>query len=122
VTDPNPVPPPFRVVVSDRGRALVITLSGEVDLLTAPQVAEAFDRDRRDHELVVLDLREVSFMDSMGVRMAMSMKLRTEGDGCALVLAAAEDAPARRIIRVAQLEDVFRWVRDPGEALAAARG
>jgi anti-sigma B factor antagonist len=122
VTDPNPVPPPFRVVVSDRGRALVITLSGEVDLLTAPQVAEAFDRDRRDHELVVLDLREVSFMDSMGVRMAMSMKLRAEGDGSALVLAATEDAPARRIIRVAQLEAVFRWVRDPGEALAAASG
>jgi anti-anti-sigma factor len=118
VTDPYPGPPLFGVEVRERGRALLITLSGEVDLVSAPQVTEAFERHRGDHELIVLDLRDVSFMDSMGVRMALSLKLAAERDDCALVLVAGEDAPARLIIHVARLEEMFRWAGDPGEALA----
>jgi anti-anti-sigma factor len=117
VTGSEGVPPIFGIEVTERGDALLIALQGEIDLLTAPRVTEELDRRREDHRLVAVDLRDVSFMDSMGVRVVFSMKVQAETDGFDLVLVADEEAPARRVIRVAQMDDMFRWERQPPEAL-----
>src|SRR5436309_15725158 len=55
---------------------MLIRVSGEVDLATAGAVERALLRAEQSHNLVVLDLRETSFMDSTGVHMIVSADRR----------------------------------------------
>jgi anti-sigma B factor antagonist len=72
--------PGFSVEVRREGGAMVVAPSGELDLATVLQVREALNQ--RDGEaLVVLDLRELSFMDSAGVQLVLEAHQRAEGDG-----------------------------------------
>jgi anti-anti-sigma factor len=58
----------FRVEVHQNDRGTVITLGGELDLASSPaleeQLAKVF---RSDTRIVVIDLRELDFMDSTGL-------------------------------------------------------
>jgi anti-sigma B factor antagonist len=73
---------PFRCVVDvEPGRARVMP-HGELDLATVPDVAERLRELREsgvDH--VVLDLRELVFMDSTGLRLVMSEDAAARADG-----------------------------------------
>lgn len=51
----------------ERGRA-VVRVAGELDIASAPQLDEALHRAGLRARLTVLDLRELTFMDSSGVR------------------------------------------------------
>jgi anti-anti-sigma factor len=58
----------FKVDVRSDGGATVIAITGELDLATSPALEEALERAfGADVELVVLDLRELEFMDSTGL-------------------------------------------------------
>ena len=68
---PRPdVPEPFRIEVRrDHSHTFVIP-SGELDMSSTVEVAESIDALVRDGtEEIVLDLRELTFMDSAGVRL-----------------------------------------------------
>jgi anti-sigma B factor antagonist len=43
-----------------------LSVSGELDIATAPQLDHALGRAQADAALVILDLRELQFMDSSG--------------------------------------------------------
>ena len=61
----------LREVANDGNHTLL--LSGEVDLLTAPELEEAIRRLCVDGTTgIVLDLRKVTFMDSSGLRAMLS--------------------------------------------------
>ncbi|MGA2165074.1 MAG: STAS domain-containing protein [Solirubrobacteraceae bacterium] len=52
---------------------IVLTLRGELDLLGAPRLAGEFESDTvRAAEIVVLDLDEVQFIDSAGLRVVLA--------------------------------------------------
>lgn len=58
----------FRVEVANRGEAAVISVSGELDLASSPALEEELERvAASDASLVVVDLRELEFMDSTGL-------------------------------------------------------
>ena len=58
----------FRVDVRDEGQGTVIALSGELDLASSPALEEALDRVfGSDAQVLVIDLRELEFMDSTGL-------------------------------------------------------
>jgi anti-sigma B factor antagonist len=58
----------FRVYLRREEGGIVIALSGELDLASSPDLEEKLDEVyRSDAELVVLDLRELEFMDSTGL-------------------------------------------------------
>jgi anti-sigma B factor antagonist len=52
-----------------------LTPIGELDLVTAPLLEAAFDAVFRDYdaEMIVVDLRELSFMDSTGIHLLLRM-------------------------------------------------
>jgi anti-sigma B factor antagonist len=65
----------------------VVTVSGEVDMHTAPQLRDAFDEAVDDlHQAVTADLERVSFIDSSGLNVlaGLSVQLRSAGGGLTL--------------------------------------
>jgi anti-sigma B factor antagonist len=58
----------FRVDVRQEQGGTVIAVSGELDLASSPALEEQLDRVfNSDKKLVILDLRELEFMDSTGL-------------------------------------------------------
>jgi anti-sigma B factor antagonist len=58
----------FRVEVANKGEAAVISVSGELDLASSPALEEELERAANSGtRLVVVDLRELEFMDSTGL-------------------------------------------------------
>jgi anti-sigma B factor antagonist len=62
------VPGAFSVRVDDHGETVVMSVVGDVDLITAPELAESISRvlERRPRTVVV-DLTEVDFLGSAGM-------------------------------------------------------
>ena len=104
-----------------------LSLSGELDLSTVEQLERevATKVDGRGG-LVVLDLRELGFLDSAGLRIMLRLQERVTGHGGRLVLVRGP----RRVHRVFELtgaEEELLIVADPSEVgdtqdLSAGKG
>ena len=58
----------FRVEIRHQNGATVIAIVGELDLASSPALEENLERVfESDSRLVILDLRELNFMDSTGL-------------------------------------------------------
>ena len=62
----------FRVEESRQGETIVLTLHGELDLVSAGAVAARLDALRAAGVPVLLDLDALDFMDSSGLRMVLN--------------------------------------------------
>jgi anti-anti-sigma factor len=72
----------FRVEVRRTEHATVLAVSGELDLASSTELEEELDRlDDSGPALVVLDLREVAFMDSAGLAVVVKAHQRAESAG-----------------------------------------
>ena len=112
-------PPNFRVDVEDDGTVLVLRLHGELDLAVVPTVEAAVDRHCKGRRALVVDLRELDFMDSSGLRLMLELRGRQDGTDVAFV------PPAERVGRVLDMTGVrsqLTWVTEPREALVAGDG
>jgi anti-sigma B factor antagonist len=60
---------------------IIISVSGEIDLATAPVVERELRRAGESHDLVAIDLRKTSFLDSTGLHaiLAADHRLRESG-------------------------------------------
>lgn len=59
---------PFNIEISCEPTAVCVTVSGEIDLSSAPQLLDALLVAHQSHRQdVVLDLAAVTFMDSQGL-------------------------------------------------------
>jgi anti-sigma B factor antagonist len=58
-----------QVTFSKLGGASVVHLSGEIDMANAPAIGRAIVRNLADAGAVLIDLTEVTFLDSAGVRL-----------------------------------------------------
>ncbi len=67
---------PLSVRETSEGGVLRLTPIGELDLATVPLLESAFDAAVRDHdaEMIVVDLRELSFIDSTGIHLLIRMR------------------------------------------------
>ena len=58
----------FRVAVRNEDRAVVFAVEGELDLASSPTLEQELERAHdADVELLIIDLRELRFMDSTGL-------------------------------------------------------
>ena len=75
---------PFRVEVRSDGRATVLAISGELDLASSPALESELDRvvdSTGDGSMVILDLRELEFMDSTGLSVLVKANQRSQEAG-----------------------------------------
>src|SRR3954470_7189487 len=89
-------------VADDRVRMLV---QGEIDLADERPLIDEVDRvlGTGDGFVVELDLRDVAFIDSSGLR-ALLLLRRAHGDR---VLLGARSAPVQRVLEIAGLTELF---------------
>jgi anti-sigma B factor antagonist len=104
----------LQVLVDDRPPNLNIRVAGEIDLGTAPRLKQAVDAYARTAQTLTIDLREVTFIDSMGMAALVRAQHRAVARGGRLQLV----APPERVLavfRLTRLDRIFAWV-EPDEA------
>jgi anti-sigma B factor antagonist len=98
---------------------LVLGLSGELDAYHAPALRELFSELVEDTagQVVVLDLTDVSFLDStaLGTMVGALRRVRQAGGELRVVL---PETPARRIFELTSLDRVLDIRASRAEAIA----
>ena len=68
------------VQIDRTGQVSRLEVAGELDIATVPDLEGAFEQVRReDPQTIVIDLSQVTFIDSTGVRLLLLMTERCDG-------------------------------------------
>lgn len=89
---------PLDITTTDSG----IAVSGEIDAHTAPTVAEAIEA-RDDHRLEI-DMSQVEFVDSSGLRVLITAHQRAQEAGRTVVVTRPSE-PVRRLFELSGVAD-----------------
>ena len=90
-----------------------LVLSGEFDLSSASQIEDVLKEiEERRPPVLVLDLRELTFMDSTGLRVMVSADARARDDSRRLVVVQGPE-PVHRVFRITGLDDHLDIVETP---------
>lgn len=97
----------LHVEVSETARAWSVVVRGEIDMQTAPKLERVLDDlIAKDARLVTIDLEQVDFLDSSGLRVILGASNKLDHDG-QLVLEGASAA----VERVLELTGVIERLR-----------
>jgi len=98
-----------RAVVASLTRELaVVSVSGELDLYTAPRVRTGIEEAGAvGADTVIVDLSETSFIDSAALGVLVQETKRLEGRGQSLVLVTS-DPRTMRVVELSGLNQVLR--------------
>lgn len=96
-----------RIEIVHEGDVVVARLGGEFDFTEADWVsAELMSATPNDSIGLVMDLSEVRYIDSSGVRMIFELARRLDTCRQHLAIALPEDSPIRRLVKITKLEEV----------------
>jgi anti-sigma B factor antagonist len=107
--------------VDQLGECVVVTVAGEVDGQTAPALYDALDVAAQFSGKVVLDLGQVTVLDSAGLDVLAAAREQIRDSSGSVVLVVA-DGQVRAILQRAGLPEVFLVVERVAEAVAALTG
>ena len=96
---------------------LRLRLEGELDAATTVTLTEALADASRQSEAVVLDLRELHFMDSSGLRVLLNAQADAARDGWNLLIA----NPQRAVVRLFEITGTLSQFSIRGEPSTAPR-
>jgi anti-anti-sigma factor len=104
--------PVFSVSRRRAGDGVAVVAVGEIDLATVDAVRAEIDAARTETTLVLLDLRDVTFIDSAGVRLVLegSRELAAEGGELVIVRGGPE---VRRVFDLVGLDGRVKMVDEP---------
>jgi anti-anti-sigma factor len=107
-------PSGFSISISDRGGRAVVAVRGELDLATSPELEQAVLERLDAGQAVVLDLRELQFMDSSGLAVLVTAHTRAADGGpdFAIVRPPAGGEVAK-ILDIAGIEQQLHVVDEP---------
>jgi len=111
-------PPPFEVRSSYRPDALILTVSGEIDMSTAPRLEEALESANAGASRVVVDLTNVSFVDSSALNAFVRGQRGLTERGIALRLVAPSAGVVRKVFEIANLTEPLNVVETTDAALS----
>ena len=112
-----PENPLFGVRQELRGDAVVVIASGEIDLATSPHLRDALLSPEASSASVVLDLREVTFIDSSGLGVIVGQQKRAQEHNERFAVAVGGAVAVQRILELSGLVKVLDVVTDPQERL-----
>jgi anti-sigma B factor antagonist len=109
----------FRTAVASlTGELVLVSVSGELDLYTAERLQARIDEAGAvGADMVIVDLSEVSFVDSTALAVLVRETKRLEGRGQSLVLV-TNDPRTRRVVEVTGLNRVLRTFATLQDAIA----
>lgn len=96
-----------------------VALGGEFDLSVAPRVEDELARaEAAQPAVLILDLRELSFMDSSGLRIVVTAHERAQKQGRRLIVVNGPD-PVRRVFEITKVNEAIELVDDPADVVVA---
>lgn len=108
----------FRVELRTEDRAAVLAISGELDLSSTPELethlAEAF---RSATKVVIVDLRELDFIDSTGLSALVRANQQAQDAGCEFGIVNG-GAQVRRLLSLTGVTERLRVADQPEEFLS----
>ncbi|MCR6490761.1 STAS domain-containing protein [Amycolatopsis sp. OK19-0408] len=118
------IPAPCGVITQNDG-AVILALAGELDLATAPEAralaALAHDEAAAGaRKLLVIDLRAITFLASMGLELLADQRSRAARTGVAIALVATTRA-VTRVLDIAGLTAQFVSCADVESALTSSK-
>ncbi|MEY2514308.1 MAG: anti-sigma factor antagonist [bacterium] len=92
-------------MVSEReGDIHVLRLDGELELASAPRIERELRRiEATDAGVILVDLENVTFIDSTGIRLLITAAARCRGDGRLVI-----DRPSAAVLRVLRIAGVAK--------------
>ena len=104
---PHDVPPETEIVDYEHGDAPGLTVRGEIDIATSPQLKLALDKAIRESVgAFVLDLCEVEFLDSSGLNLVLRARAALAREARPLAVVCPPGA-VRRVMEIAGVDDLF---------------
>lgn len=89
-----------------------LTLKGELDLSTIEKVEQELSRvEAEGHELIVLDLSGLTFLDSTGLRTIVTADQRARRTGRRVVVGRGSDT-VHRVFTITRLDERLEMVED----------
>ncbi|MEZ0075161.1 STAS domain-containing protein [Planotetraspora sp. GP83] len=111
------MPTRLAVTVSQEAADTVVTLAGELDIISAGRLSEALSEEMEaGHARLIVEVEQLTFCDSMGVRLLVEFLRRTSEAGGYLKLAGVR-GPLRRLLEVLGLDDAFPIYESVADAL-----
>jgi anti-sigma B factor antagonist len=110
------LPEEFSISTASRAECELVTVRGELDGATAPELAEVLDRLSAGDRPIVIDLSELAFIDSGGLHAI--MRPPPDDRHLSLVCPAGNVSRVLSIVRIEQVMPVYEQLDD---ALAALR-
>jgi anti-anti-sigma factor len=96
--------PNWNINVVDDGTTLLVIPAGELDIHTAPELTTALDRCTDQHRVVIVDVSDLTFVDSTGLKVLVGARNRA-GDRFLL----AGTSPAlERLLELTGTGELFR--------------
>lgn len=109
----------FDVVTTEVGAWSVVSVTGELDVATAPRLRQEVHRlTGGGHVRLVLDLSGVEFLDSTGLGVVVGALKRVRTHGGALRVVAPPEH-VRRVLELTRLDQILALYPDARAAVAA---
>ena len=105
------VTPEFRAGTRVEGDCAVLALEGELDFGVEPQARAAIER-AGDARVLVIDLRDLTFMDTSGIHLLLETRDQCRASG-RMLLVVPGSARVHRALEALGLEREFTFVDAP---------
>jgi anti-sigma B factor antagonist len=94
-------PTRFEITEEVCGTGVVLSIVGELDLSTAPGLSQRVEKVLSEEvALLTLDLSNLTFMDSSGLRLLIELNRRTEREGWTLALVPSRHESTNMLLRL----------------------
>jgi anti-sigma B factor antagonist len=100
------------------GDSMVITIHGDLDIITSPRLDESLSRAQSTHQRVILDLADVDFLDTSALAVIVGHWKKLEAAGGMLALAGARYRYTKTLW-ITGLADKLTLYETVGQALDA---
>lgn len=90
------------------GPCVLVSVHGELDIATAPQLVDALEQAATDGEQVVVNLLDTSFIDSTGLTTLFRAHKQHEGGGKSFsIVCGPDNYEVRRVVDLMGFDAVF---------------
>jgi anti-sigma B factor antagonist len=101
----TPDPQPFAVRSTSTGSTQLVEVVGEVDMTTASELSQAIERTPDGTDLVVIDLSDVSFLDSSGLNALVQGRRTLAERDVAMTVVVPPESAIRRVFEITHLTE-----------------
>ncbi len=114
----------MQIEVTNSGETMIITLVGDIDSSSAPEVGAAVTRQIRENASILLDMTGVTFLSSFGLRHLLLLK-RDVVDAKGKIVLVGLSNPVANVMEVTGFSsffDIYETVEDGLAGLSGNQG